>query len=1013
MGFLVKAVKSVFKAIGSILISPLFSLFKSKPKKKAAYSASVSKTIEPEAFRKIVFGNTAAPCDIRFWQVWGTNNEKYDEIVFLASHRINAILELYCENELAIDAAGTVQANYTGVLTRTTKLGLNGQSALVVGDGTQWNASSTSDGCANMALRWVPTQAKLPNGIPTIYRQRVEGALVYDPRRDSTNGGSGTHRYNDQTTWSYATLDANSVPIGRNNALQALWYLLGWYVPNTVSGELILVAGRGVDPTDINFASFITGANNCETAQYYTDMVLSTEDAHTSNEDKITGEGLIGQLIDVGGLWSYYANVDDTSSVALFITDADILEGGTVNYSEFKGIADQFQQVSGKFIDANANALWQPNGYPLIRDTTYETNTGLKRRMTQDFVQVQDVLLAQKLARLKLNEAQFQAEFSAAFMFRCMKAQAWSIVSYTSDRYGWTKKWRVTRFDITMSSGISMVLREVDASIWTAGSVTTPPAPSAGTKYDPRQQIAVAGLGLVGFSSTSTIGTIVDGAIVSWTQAPANVSYTEVQFKQNSATYWESMSALKPDQLNQFITPLLSGEVYNFRVRHISIHEVAGAWATGNLTIGQTSNVKSTNIVAAGLSSENLIINANFVLGTEYWTYYGPVTFTAAASTTDPAPVFPVFGVGTSEIFHGNILYLSGGQKVFVSAYIWRATGTGTVQQTITLYCYAANGSFITNIDVYFTPTIFDAWQYIENQVTMPSNCVYVQLRLTSVINTSGTQKTALPRLANSQLQADATITINAQTPQIYAADYLGALAEALVPYSVKVYRGGNSIKLDNNTTYVVNDSYGITGTVDNTNGSPTKGDYTPTAFTVLDGWVEITVSVNGVAQPKKRVDFTKDVALAPVSGGTGAKSANDPSLTTINSTSYAVVTDLMTVTIALGESLYCTAPINYYVNGNTVASRTATFMWQYSVAGSGSWFDFPGAALTGTAGTSGVVTGYPEPEFLEGDPGYIEVTQTKGGLGAGAYDVRLRGLLSAAGRNVDLVGTATVLAKV
>jgi len=582
MGFIVKGVKKVVKAavgivskVGKIL-GPVVGLGKKKTAKTST-NLRLGKDLTPETYRKIVFGQTASALDLRFWQVWGAKGTNYDEVLALASHRIHSVKSLYFEDELAINDVGVVQPKFVGVVNRDVRLGAYNQTAMSVGDGTQWNANSTFDGVAHMKLAWTPTEKNLPNGVPSRYTQVICGAPVYDPRRDSTAGGFGSHRIDDRNTWDYAAVDPNGYPIGRNNALQVLWYLLGWYIPNKQTGEQILVAGRGIEPSDINIATFITAANNCEAAGYYTDMVLSTEDPHTSNEDKITGEGLIGQLIDTGGLWSYYANVDDTANVALYLTDADVIQGGSVTWNEYQGISEQYQQVSGKFIDPSPNALFQLNGYPMVRDVNYENLTGLKRRKTQDFEVVQDVVLAQKLARLLLNMGQYQAEFAAPFMYRALQAQAWSIVRYTSERFGWSKLFRVYRYDITGDNGgIEMLLKEIDPSIWSAGSVTQPIAPSAGQKYDPRQEIIATGIGWAS-QSVGNNGVIQDGVIFFWSEPPPNVKYTEVRYRKVGGVYWQQASPAKGDNFVS-VVPIVSGLDYEFQVRHISIHEVDGPW---------------------------------------------------------------------------------------------------------------------------------------------------------------------------------------------------------------------------------------------------------------------------------------------------------------------------------------------------------------------------------------------------------------------------------------------------
>lgn len=609
MGFLIKAVKSVVGLVVGIVtkvVGAIFGFSTGNKTKKAKSTNNLSKSLDPEAYRKIVFGKVAAPLDVRFWQVWGTGGTQFDEVIALASHRCNSVKELYFEEKLAFDASGTVQSVFNGVVTRSYVLGTVGQAALSVGDTTQYSSAATFDGCCAMKLSWLPDEKKLPNGIPSKYTQVVEGALVYDPRRDSTvTGGSGAHRANDQTTWEYAPTDSNGQPIGRNNALQALWYLLGWTIATkdsggTVTGKVV-VCGRGIDPSDINMATFIAGANNCEVAGYYTDLNLTTEDDHTTNEGKITCNGLIGRLIDPGGLWSYYANINDTASIAIELTDADIADNSTLTWNEFKGMSEQFNQVVGKFVNPSASTLFQPFPYPMVRDATYETNLGVKRRKTQDYEQVLDGVLAQRLSRLMLNAAQYQGELQASFLPRAINAQAWDVVRYTSERFGWTKLFRVWRHDISTEGGVGMLLKEIHSSIWSAGTVLGVTAPGVGAAYNAAQAIALTGLAVALYPTVAPDGTKGDGFKLAWTAPPINVRRTEIRYRLVGSTFWNTAGPVERDVTSIVIAPLFSGAQYELQARHISITEIPGAWnAYANTYTDTTGNINAAAITAAG-----------------------------------------------------------------------------------------------------------------------------------------------------------------------------------------------------------------------------------------------------------------------------------------------------------------------------------------------------------------------------------------------------------------------------
>lgn len=131
-----------------------------------------------------------------------------------------------------------------------------------------------------------------------------------------------------------------------------------------------------------------------------------------------------------------------------------------------------------------------------------------------------------------------------------------------------------------------------------------------------------------------------------------------------------------------------------------------------------------------------------------------------------------------------------------------------------------------------------------------------------------------------------------------------------------------------------------------------------------------------------------------------------------IDTTSYtAVVSPVKTITLASGESLYGQASLDYFVSGIGAINRTMTFKWQYSVAGANSWSDFA-TGVTGSWATSGQYDGETF-EFIEPVPGYASVAQTKSGLGAGDYDIRLVGICNATGRTCTPGGIANMEAKV
>jgi hypothetical protein len=110
-------------------------------------------------------------------------------------------------------------------------------------DTNNWTDNHKLSGFAYVAFKFKFNQNKF-GGIPTI-RVLLKGRKIYDPRLDSTRGGSGSQREDDKLTWTYSA----------NSSLVLLDYLrnsrFGKGIPNSAF--------------ETNYLSFVTSANTCDT----------------------------------------------------------------------------------------------------------------------------------------------------------------------------------------------------------------------------------------------------------------------------------------------------------------------------------------------------------------------------------------------------------------------------------------------------------------------------------------------------------------------------------------------------------------------------------------------------------------------------------------------------------------------------------------------------------------------------------------------------------------------------
>jgi len=174
-------------------------------------------------------------------------------IMVWAGHRIQGYVTHYLHDKpVTLDGSGNVTSptNFSGYVTIKSRLGLGAETAYtevtsVSAYSSIWTAAHRGDGLASvmMACLGPPQNDYLdvyPNQMPN-HSAIGDGALLYDPRKDSTEGGSGSHRHTDESTWEYSS----------NLALMRLWHLC-----HPVGGKMLY--------TQMNLESWANAAAVCD-----------------------------------------------------------------------------------------------------------------------------------------------------------------------------------------------------------------------------------------------------------------------------------------------------------------------------------------------------------------------------------------------------------------------------------------------------------------------------------------------------------------------------------------------------------------------------------------------------------------------------------------------------------------------------------------------------------------------------------------------------------------------------
>ena len=198
------------------------------------------------------------------------------------------------------------------------------------------------------------------------------GIPLYDPRKDTTVGGSGTHRWANVATWERSL----------NNAVINYNFARGVTLPS------LGVWGGDFAAEDLPLATWFTAMNECDvlvdspaTPQFQAgyEVRVSMEPAGVMEE---VGKACTGQFAEAGGILKM--RVGGPGLPVLFITDGDIIVSKPQDYQPFPNAASRQNGIEARFPDPAQ--VWQPIAAPPQFNTTWEAEDGARRVANIDFL---------------------------------------------------------------------------------------------------------------------------------------------------------------------------------------------------------------------------------------------------------------------------------------------------------------------------------------------------------------------------------------------------------------------------------------------------------------------------------------------------------------------------------------------------------------------------------------------------------------------------------------------------
>lgn len=491
--------------LASSVLSAAAAFLTKPPSVPSSQTSRLNASVDPRAFRKTVLGSTAMATDIRYEEWSGKDQDYCDWIICLASHAIDGVDEIWLDDKLAW-SAGVVQGKFGGYFS-VPNIVLEGSpaNAFTFASG-QWNGAHRLTGCAYLRMRFKVTgigkKGESPFASGPTQRMTIvgRGARLYDPRRDSTVGGSGPMRANDQSTWRYTTDDG--AVIGENLPLQILRVLLGWRITNPVTGVKRVATGAGMPVKRLNLTSFMVAAALAEELvnrstgspepRYAGAGVISEGDDPKTTLDALCA-GCLGRFLDTGGRLSLTLAHNDLAEMA---TDDGLLTDdvvGPFTWDPDPALEQTPNVLRGRYVDATPASLYQLIDYPEVR---IDSPDGMDRIMSLDLGMVESASQAQRIAKQVLQRKQYQRSFTAPFDIRAWAYPVGKIVPFTFAPLGFVRRpMRVVEQEYGQGGVCNMTLREEAQQIYAWDKDDSAPVQAVrAIVYDPTKAAIIQAL---------------------------------------------------------------------------------------------------------------------------------------------------------------------------------------------------------------------------------------------------------------------------------------------------------------------------------------------------------------------------------------------------------------------------------------------------------------------------------------------------------------------------------------
>jgi hypothetical protein len=457
--------------------------------------------------------------------------------------------------------------------------GLDNQSVSSLLDAsTNWGSNHKLSGVAYLAFKFTWNQDAF-NSLPEV-KVVLKGKKIYDPRLDSTKGGTGSHREDTASTWTYSP----------NSALCLLDYLR-----NSRYGK-----GLPNSAFETNYDSFKSSATLCETQVtpytsgsninlFETNIVLDTEQKLIDNVRELLNPM---RAIFTYTQGKYFLIIENTGTSQLSLTTDNII-GGIKIFGEKKNT--KYNRVIGTFV--NPDKEWQEDtvSFPPADDSGLPVGDRYATLLAEDngtnlegnfsFQGITNPYQAEELCEIVLRRSRNALAVEVNCTSEALNLTIGDLVDLTYSTGGFSSKlFRIYGLSINTDSTVSLKLIEHQDNFYTWSSKAQAPTIADTTLPNPNSVSAPASVTLSDQLILYSDGVVITALDVTIGASPDSfVDYYQVEYKLSTAT--DYIIAGQGKGLNQRILNVIDGLTYNVRVKAFNTLGVGSTYTSATRTI--------------------------------------------------------------------------------------------------------------------------------------------------------------------------------------------------------------------------------------------------------------------------------------------------------------------------------------------------------------------------------------------------------------------------------------------